>query len=288
MHKIGKQTNPMHRSFELKEATAKTRLKRFVQDFSLEEDSFLKFVRSAQLHSMALESDNDENQILNLWISMESLIPSETRAEGSATIEHVVGSLIPFLNGSYIERLLRNAVRDLFSWNQARIAPLLRPIPGRRHWEKFAKLLALPENATAFSDLEASLRDFHLMRDRISHLRSVLSTPNSVKTALDAHGQRLEWQIRRIYRTRNLIVHSGVTPGYTRALIEHAHDYLDTVMSELVRLASRPKTIHSVGQGFEFVRLRYESYYQQLAVKGLQFDADNIDRLLHGRRVELN
>ena len=46
---------------------------------------------------------------------------------------------------------------------------------------------------------------------------------------MEAHQKKVEWQIRRIYRTRNLIVHSGRSPIFLHALIENAHDYLDQI-----------------------------------------------------------
>lgn len=280
---VSAQVNPMHRAMDLKEITARTSIQRFFRDFSLEHDSFSKFVRSAELHSMALESKTDENQILNLWISIESLVPSETKSDDSTSIEHVVRSLVPFLNSVYVEKLLKNAVRDLFKWNPKFIADLLRPVLARRHWEKLAKLLALQENADRARELIDGCQSFPLLHDRLIHLRDMLSSPAAVKAALDAHEKRLEWQIRRIYRTRNLIVHSGNTPGYTRALIEHAHNYLDLVLNELVRLASSPRTIQSVAQGFKFVQARYALYEKGLRAPGATFDSASIEKLLFGR-----
>lgn len=77
------------------------------------------------------------------------------------------------------------------------------------------------------------------------------------------HTQRLEWQIRRIYRTRNLIVHTGITPKYTAILIEHTHSYLDVLLSTLIKLSSLNR-INSVGQGFQYMDLLYNDYIKIL------------------------
>lgn len=232
---------------------------------------------------MALASNADENQILNLWISLESLIPSETKSDDVSNIEHVVASLLPFLNLGYIDRLLNNLVKDLLRWNSSITRKAFRPIPGKKFTDKIAKLLALPEFEAQRNALTYALRDFHLLRDRLDYFRSTFSSPANVIGALDAHKIRLEWQIRRIYRTRNIIVHTGQTPSYTPLLIAHTHDYLDTVLSSLVNLASKPKIIHSVGQGFKYVELDYANYYSRLSSKNLTFDAANIDTLLFNR-----
>jgi len=281
--RVGEETNPMMRCSDLVESVATTRLATFMAEFSLEKDSFDKFIRSAQLHAMALKSDAAENQVLNIWIALESLVPSETRAENTSNIEHIVDSTIPFLNIGYIERLLNNLVKDLLKWNSRVTRGAFKNVPGAKFVDKIAKILVLPEFAANRDAIEAEFRDFHLLRDRFSFFKEILKTPGNVVAALDAHKLRLEWQIRRIYRTRNIIVHSGHTPPHTSTLIEHAHDYLDTVLTSLIKMASRPKVVNSVSQGFKHTDLSYSVYYSKLQAKGLAFSADNMDSLLFGR-----
>lgn len=272
--------NSMHKCSDLLQPVANKRLRLLMSEFSLEKNSFAKFVRSAQLHSMALRSDAEENQILNLWISLESLVPSETKSDDLSNIEHIVGSIVPFLNIEYFECLLNNLGRDLLRWNHRATKKALRSVPGQKLTDKLVKLLVLSEFDSERIALEEEFKDFHLLRDRFDYFRGVFSSPSKAVEALIAHRQRLEWQIRRIYRARNIIVHSGQTPPYTRALIEHAHDYLDSVLSTLVKLASRPKTVNSVAQGFKHVELKYGHYYKSLTAKGLVFDAGNIETLV--------
>lgn len=280
---VTKPINSMHKCTDLVQTVARKHLQLFLSNFSLELDSFAKFLRSTQLHSMALGSGTEENQILNLWIALESLVPSESKSEDVSNIEHIVGSLMPFLNFGYIERLLNNLVKDLLRWNAAATKKALKAVPGRKFTDKLAKLIVLPDYEQVRDELEAAFRDFHLLRDRFCHFRNILASPEKLIEALDAHKLRLEWQIRRIYRTRNIIVHSGHTPGYVHPLIEHTHDYLDTVLSSLVKLASKPKLIDSVGQGFKLASLQYATYYKKLSEKGLSFTAENMDALLFNR-----
>ena len=267
---------------------ALTRLRALVSGFSLEKDSFAKFHRSAQLHSMALGSDSQENQILNIWIALESLVPSETKSNESSNIEHISSSLMSFLSISYIENLLGNLAKDLLRWNSRLTRALLKKVKGKKVEEKLARMLIMEEYREVRAELEVATKDFYLLRDRLEYFKSTLSSPLSVANALDNHSKRLEWQIRRIYRARNIIVHSGRTPKYTRALIEHAHDYLDTILTSLVTLASKPKTINSVPQGFKFVQLRYSEYLRNLKEKGAAFDDENIENLMFGLRRKDN
>jgi hypothetical protein len=276
--------NAMHKCSDMIQPVASNRLKLLMSEFSLEQNSFAKFIRSAQLHSMALRSDFEENQILNLWIAIESLIPSETKSDEVSNIEHIVESLIPFLSISYFETLLTNLGKDLLRWNHIATRKALKSVPGQKISDKLVKILVLSQFDQERVNLENEFRDFHLLADRFTYFRIMLSNPEKVMDALNAHRVRLEWQIRRIYRARNIIVHSGHTPSYTRSLIEHAHDYLDTVLTHLVALASRPKKVNSVAQGFKHVKMKYEMYCKGLSQKGLTFDLANINAIVLGRQ----
>jgi len=277
---IGNPINAMHKCADLTPAVASSRMKSLFNEFSLENNSFAKFVRSAQLHSMALTSNSHENQILNLWIALESLVPSETKLDDLSNIEHITNSLSPFLNIGYLEKLIYNLVKDLFRWNYGETRKALNGIDGKKLSERLIKLMIFDEHKPQRDALIASFRDFHLMADRFDFLSSVVAKPSNTIEALDAHKTRLAWQIRRIYRTRNIIVHSGKTPSYTKALIEHTHDYLDTVLLLLVKLASTPKSINSVAQGFKYIEMKYSHFYKSLSEKSLVYTPANIEALL--------
>lgn len=92
----------------------------------------------------------------------------------------------------------------------------------------------------------------------------------------------MSWQIRRIYRARNLIVHEGTTPTFAKVLIENIHDYLDTVVNALMTMASEGK-INTIEQGFKHVELNYTAYHSALRTKGLSFDEVNFEKLLFPR-----
>lgn len=281
--KISCPTNPMEKCVDLELKFASNKLKLFLDNFGLEKNSFAKFNRSAQLHSLALRSDSQENQILNLWISIESLIPSENREEDISNIEHIIDSLVPFLNINYVEDLSKNLVKDLLRWNLKVTRRALKHVQGRKFTDRLVKLLILSEYSGNLAIIENNLGNFHLLASRVKYLQDALSSPSKVLAILNAHKTRLEWQLRRIYRVRNIIVHSGITPAYTKLVIPHVHDYLDTVLNALALLASEPKVIHSVTQGFKYTQLEYKSYIEKLSEKGLTFTKENTEKLLFPR-----
>ena len=246
--------NVMHKCADQKQSQAAKNANSFLSEFGLEENSFRKFTRSAELHSLALSSDSSENQILNLWIALESIIPINNN-DKIANIEHIINSTIPFLNLIYYQRLVARFTSDLFNWDKRQTRKVLKNIDGDTSIIKVAKLVSLKEYELNRLELNSYFKDFHLMSDRFNYLCYIYSSPKNMLEGLDSHSKRIGWQIRRVYRARNLIVHCGITPSYIEVLIENIHDYLDTVMNRIIQLAAESKKITSIEQSFKYVFL---------------------------------
>lgn len=273
---IRNSINPMHRCKDLVQEHASRRLEEFMNNFRMREDSFNKFIRSAQLHSMALRTNAVENQLLNLWIAIESLIPDESKKEDQSTIEHIVNSLIPFLNLNYIEDLVRNLIKDLQRWNYPRTMSLLRLIENDDAAKSLVILVASQEHIPSINQFKIELSHFPLLKERFEYVSNLISSTNTIHDALKNHAERINWQIKRIYRTRNLIVHTGQTPSKTNILVEHAHIYLDTIINSLIKLSSHPVEILSVAQGFRSVEMKYKMHLQKLDKKNISLTPENI------------
>lgn len=259
-YSVNQSIPPMLRCVDLKTPKAEVKINNFIKGFSLDDHSFSKFINSTSLHAMALHSDSIKNQLLNLWVAIESLVPSETKDQKDANIQHITKSIIPFLNIVYLSSLIDNLLRDLIRWDFKITRKILRNIKGNNFRIKLVNLLSNDDYKSEFDMLLSKTKDFYLLEDRLKHFHSIFSSKRKIMETLNAHSKRLEWQIRRIYRTRNLIVHTGESPTYTATLIEHAHSYLDTIQNILINLASVPCKINSVMEGFDYMQLRYNFY----------------------------
>jgi len=274
LKKRGKTINTMHKCVDMKTQKSARILNEFISKFSLEKDSFEKFTNAAQLHSLALNSGSEQNQLINLWIALESIIPTN----GSVSnIENVVSSTIPFLNMIYYKRLINKLIADIFYWCRKEGSVALNNINGNSLHIKFIKLLSLEENREALNRLKENTRDFHLLKDRIIFFENLFKSPKNIISGLNTHTDRLAQQIRRIYRARNLIVHTGNLPSYTSTLIENLHDYLDVIIGTLIELNISDKKIISISQGFKVMELKYGSFLRKIEDKNLIFNNNNID-----------
>lgn len=259
---VNSAKSPMQKAFDSSAAFASKRLNYLLSNLSLrigDGQSFLKFNRIVDLHGISVTNEVPENQLLNLWISMETLVPAGKK--GQNAIGRIVSSLEPFIQCTYIARLIDHTYADLTLWNSFITRKILRSVEDTKGLRGNIKLLTLlaiqtEANKQLLNDLYTELRDFHLLRNRIFRLTEILKSPASIATAIHEHSKRVGWQIRRIYRTRNMLVHSGRTPNYLDALIENGHDYLDLVLDSIIALSCGPLNIQSLEQAFEYQKLQ--------------------------------
>ena len=80
---------------------------------------------------------------------------------------------------------------------------------------------------------------------------------------LEAHRKNVEWQIRRIYRARNHVMHQGVCLPRTRQLIQHLHSYyIITIHNLIFDLKNNPNW--RISDAFENRLLIYEYFLDRL------------------------
>ena len=272
------RTNAMHKCSDLTPSRAAIKANQFLADFGLEKNSFQVFTRTAELHSLALKSDSSENQMLNLWIALESIIPA-SHDSNISNIEHIVNSTMPFLNLGYYQRLVARLTSDLFNWNRNQTKKVLKDVEGEDQVIKVAKLLSLETYAEKRRELRESFKDFHLLKDRFDYLAHVHSNPQNMIKGLKNHTVRVGWQIRRIYRARNMIVHSGITPSYIELLIENIHDYLDHIIGKVISLVTNSQQVITIEQAFKLTSMSYRTLEDTLSDNKRNFDVQLIEEM---------
>lgn len=259
---IGQSSMLMGKDY--KPADAARKFNEFLKSFRLttKDESFNKYVSAVELHTLALSSESKENQLLNLWIALETLVPSNIKSN-SAKINNVLDGVIPLLCISYIESLTNQLLSDFLRWNKKIFKREINKIDGFSDREKLIKVLVLKEHGEIKNNLLKSLNDFVLLRNRAFELSEMLSSPQKVLKAIEKHKTRVSWQLRRVYRTRNMIVHVGFTPHYINVLIKNLHSYLDTVLFTIAEVSDGAE-ISSLGQAFRFKYYIFESNLKNL------------------------
>lgn len=122
------------------------------------------------------------------------------------------------------------------------------------------------------------LDDYPLLRHKIFKISDRFKSQNDIINEIENHCERVRWQIRRLYRTRNQIVHAGITPSYASHLLENGHDYFDQIFMTVCYLSSGAKGLRTLEQCFEFSEMSYYSYISH--IKGAASMSDDLAQSL--------
>lgn len=273
---VSAPANPMLKCADLRAGEAAKKVSAFLNSYSFNEgESYDRFIRSAELHALALRNDAPENQLLNLWVALETLVPSNTTVH-KAKVNNTIDQILPMLSMRYLPTLIQRLYFDIVRWDQGALSRAIRNISGSDDKERLLKLMFLQDHAAEKRELLNSFGHFYLLRNRFHYFTDHLRSTKKIAEILETHWQRVDWQIRRIYRARNSIIHAGATPSYVDILIKNLHDYLDTVSNTTIRLASDGDKINTIDQAFKYASICYGAYIRKLktANNNLTQDSD--------------
>lgn len=191
-----------------------------------------KMINAINLHSSAMESRNVSNQLLDLWTIMEVLIEIDKHYNYSKIVQ-ISNTLTTVLNSSYIKSLIEQLILDLEHCCADFDNRLENITKGNTKAEKMVAMLVLPEFFQNKTDLVNALINYPLLQYRIQHYSERFSNRFELKKVLFKHQKRLEWQIMRIYRNRNMIVHDGSYFPYIDLIVQNLHFYIDALMDTI-------------------------------------------------------
>ena len=216
-----------------------------------------KMINVINLHSSAMDSRNVSNQLLNLWTIIEVLVEVDKHYSYSK-ITQICNTLTTVMNTSYVKSLVEQLLLDLKHCCADLDSYLDEVIKGDTKTEKMVAMLVLPEFSQVKINLIASLEMYPLLKYRIEHYSVQFSDKSALKKLLCNHRQRLEWQIMRIYRNRNMIVHDGSHFPYIDLIVQNLHYYVDTLIDTIN---------YYVGEGYESL----EDIYTLLSYRERQY-----------------
>lgn len=190
-----------------------------------------------QYHRLSLLSTNDEARLVNLWVAVESLC----RGQEGSIIDRVCSRLAPSVALGNIRKILTSLaiyVRMFWREDDAKRDALLKLFPNSDAKtlgpEDLLSVLLQPDDGTEVCELLRLLSEHPLLCYRLFRVKKgLLANAKSLGECLKQHHQNVEWQLRRIYRVRNEILHSGRTVPYLRHLIQHLRTYLLVTVQSL-------------------------------------------------------
>lgn len=205
-------------------------------------------INAARFHSHSLDSISKENQLLDLWAIFESILDISNK-HTSDRIVQVCMYLVPILKRRYIYSLFSQFSIDFKNYNDEKYREIIGECTDEtKIIQKLCEFVVLNEHKTDRDSFLTECGDFPLFRERIEYYNKVFSTPYDVYQFVEKHAERVKWQIMRIYRNRNLIIHNGDSMPYLALLVENLHSYVDDFLSYVIQGLSTGHDINSLCQ----------------------------------------
>jgi hypothetical protein len=278
---LDERVSPMSKGRDLKPEKAAIKLNQLIRGLILHKESFAKYDRAIDLHGLAIENKYVENQLLQNWIAFETLLVGYST---KSKIDQVLDHLLPFLRFRYIERTIVEFSKDLMRFDQKFFSAQLKKIDiGNNINEKIAALITFDKYKTNRDEIYNHLEKSPLLKWRLSLFNKYFGSPNEVQEFIATHDLKINWQIRRMYRTRNLIVHAGRVPDFTEILVENSHNYLDLLVGTINEFSINGNIIRSIEQTIEEVsilNLKHEHLIK--ANKDKNLNENNFTQVLFG------
>jgi hypothetical protein len=223
------------------------------------------------LHNLAIRADNLKNGYLNFWSITEIVFVNNNNR---TKIENIESKLLPILQMDYIHKLILD-LEEKLNANVGDEIKLLKQSLNIKDDESFV-MKALSQSITTAPVLKTDecdckeklysvLADYPILRTRYNDIETIFSSKENLKKELDRMKQRMDWHIRRLYRTRNSIIHSGEEVHYLKDLGEHLHNYIDVFMMYILLNLFDLKTIDNVILDCHF---KFESIMARIGGKG--------------------
>ncbi|WP_306152810.1 hypothetical protein [Roseovarius sp. MMSF_3281] len=202
------------------------------KDRSTEEIVGSSFFSATMMAGLGDKSTAPEVKLLTLWAAFEALLPNVP--EGSTNrITHFLEYIVPAVTLSYPRDCFVEFSRELERLHVPEYKDYLEglPIDKSSLSDRLAAVIISGDQSQQ-SGLCDVLKSNPLALFRLMDLQQKFSTPESFAKAVSDHRTRVEWQVQRIYRERNTVMHNGETsPAMLRILSNTYYYYLLTYAS---------------------------------------------------------
>lgn len=192
------------------------------------------FFRAVSLHNSALDSKEAKNQLLDLWTAVETLVGFRTGDEDKITV--ICNILTSILNRSYIFSHIEQLYKDICAVSEKKSNIIFGEIDNdEQNIMKLTKILAISEYQEYYKKLYNMLEEYPILQYRLElFAKHIFCNSKTIYEELIRHKQKLKWQIMRIYRNRNMIVHNGEHMPYLNIILGNLHYYIDTMFDVLI------------------------------------------------------
>lgn len=237
------------------------RISKILESGSISDITMHSILSALSMHLDAINCRNDETMLRTFWTATEALFfdPSASGEREAPTY-----ALSHILDKTYLLKVLRTIFAQIKDYIPKEDLEGL----GVDSFLHFLEFFSEYEPDSAEFKKLTSLLGYHpLLRSRVYNLRKELSDSKHIREKLVLHNKRVLWQILRIYRTRNLSTHAGITMPYIKDILFNLHNYFDYVINYIICKIENDEYINNISTIVFEARTDNQIYMEQLKEK---------------------
>lgn len=207
--------------------------KLFTKRSCFEPSSRSKLLRSLDTYSQAIEARESDTQLVSMWAALEALL---TERKNLSKIDHYKKYITCSVCTNYPLRMFEAAYYDFYQIYKDDFLTIIEKNKNRHRNPviKFTEIIVLKEFESIRTQLFNMVKENPLATYRILDLNTKYASNKKSRILLDKHEMRVNWQISRIYRTRNNIVHAGKSSNYIDNLIVNLDTYYRALINAIL------------------------------------------------------
>ena len=190
--------------------------------------AFISLAHAIEMHAESLESKNYSALIRTFWTALETLFLNPSVNSGR---ENVINSVISIIQKTYllkITRLIYSQVCETLPSQELEKFDI-------KTYKSFLLFFSSHEaGSEEMKKLYSCLGDNILLRSRIYNLRNSLKSGKKISEFLSKHETKINWQLKRLYRIRNIATHLGSEAGGLSIAVNHLHSYFDYIVNYML------------------------------------------------------
>lgn len=204
-------------------------------------NAIYSILNALEMHLDALNCRNAETMLRTFWSAIETLFfyadENDTQESTKYCLLHIIQKTYILKQFRLIYNQLTDAINDQTFWESI----------SATDFRQFVQVfMSFDADAPEFKNLTNHLSDNPLLRSRTYWFRKELSSCKNVLKKIESHKQRVSWHIDRIYRTRNLSTHAGISMPYNNDILFNIHNYFDYCVNFLLCKLESGEYIRSI------------------------------------------
>lgn len=220
--------------------TIDRRIENIVAEKALSTEVVETLSRAFDMHSEALDAKSISTMVRTFWTALETLFlnPSTNNER-----DNVIVSMCEIIQKTYLLKLTRLLYAQLKSSVDSEELNRL----GITTYSEFVVYFSSNEfNSPAMKEIYSMLSENILLRSRLYNMRKEFLDGEHILKYLEKHDKRIKWQLKRVYRARNILTHIGHEVDDLEVIVNHLHSYFDYVVNYMLCKSENDDLIMSV------------------------------------------